>query len=121
MICSIQESMKFMDNVVDFSKFKEKKEEEIPDKLHTLSTDIVNYFLDDILPKYGVDMNKIEASQELLFFVEALKSMLFYANDHYHPFQDEAEDFCTAYNVQVVEHEGGYDYKIGMDDNNDEN
>lgn len=102
-----------MDNVVSLNEFKQKKEEEIKvreiddiDHLHDICTQVSNEAI-NMLEEYGLDIDKIEYSPEIIFFFEAFKGLIMKCEDLWHPFQDLAQDFFDAQGITIEQDESG--------------
>lgn len=111
------------DNVVDFTTHWLKKQEQIEsqesglDDLHDICTVVANEALNSLRDDYGLDIQSIEYSPEIIFFFEAFKGLIMKCDGQWHPFQDFAQEFFDAQGIKIVESaDGGYHFVIDDED-----
>lgn len=97
------------DNVViDFLSKKKEREEKLieieledNENIHDICTTTANKIINALDEDYGLDVQKIEYSAEMIFFFEAYKSLVMKCIDQWHPFQDIAQEFMEEQGITV--------------------
>jgi len=101
------------DNIVDFNHYKnEKKYNELIAMGASLATDV----LINLTDVAGIQVDKIKMAPFIVFFVEALKSLIVGSQGYFHPFQSDAINFCNIVGLTVTKTENGYRYVIGRNE-----